>query len=379
MIPNAGLTVGIDARKLSDYGIGTYLTQIGSRLTTLRPNYRFIFYTEPKVRAATLFSSPNVSFKPERSSKYSPWGLVTLSVKSRLDKLALFHSPHYVAPCFPGCPLVVTIHDVIHLLYPEYLRSRAAYGYARMLFKLAARRSTTIITVSHSARADIVKTLGVKEAKVRVIYNAIGPEFRIKAQADAAGSVKELGLRSKYLLYVGNIMGHKNIPALLRAFARLLKSDHGIAGLQLAIRGGEPDQHRQLMALAQALRISDRVVPLPRLRPEALVDLYNGCQGLILPSLYEGFGLPVLEAMACGAVVTVSRIPVMEELVGAAAVYFDPHDEVEMAEAMKKILTDSGLRERLRALSAEWVRQFSWDKAAQETIAVYEEILQEQS
>jgi glycosyltransferase involved in cell wall biosynthesis len=270
------------------------------------------------------------------------WDQVALPAALRRDAVDVFLSPYYKRPLTAPCPTVVTIHDLFFIGYPGRRRPLYDAAMTRLARLYAAGASAVIADSEHSRRA-IVDRLGLAAERTVVIPVGLGPEFRPTAPSPAQRA--RYGLSACYTLYVGNFRPHKNLPRLLRAWAALpapLRASH-----RLVLAGGDAAGRPALTALATALGLGDRVV-FPGLVDDAdLPALYGGAAIVVLPSLQEGFGLPALEAMACGAPVVASRRGALPEVVGAAGVLVDPEDEVALAGALARVLGSAPERETL--------------------------------
>lgn len=290
--------------------------------------------------------------KPLRSpfSPLSPLDPLALSAALWLRRPAVFFSPGFNPPLWSPVPFVFTIHDLIHLHVPEEL-SRLKAAYYRFVVRPAARRAFRVLTVSEYSKTQIVRWAGVKPDQVVVVGNGVDLAFSPDGPAYDPGY--------PYILYVGNRKPHKNLPRLLEAFAQVAAEQ---PELHLLLSGAPDDETRH-----QALRLGiyHRVVFAGHIPEAQLPALYRGAALLTLPSLYEGFGLPPLEAMACGTPVVVSDTTSLPEVVGEAGVLVDPQSVPSIADGLRRALTDSDLRERLRAAGLERARQFSWDRVAE--------------
>jgi glycosyltransferase involved in cell wall biosynthesis len=239
----------------------------------------------------------------------------------------------------------------------------------------AARSARHIITVSEHSRDDLVALAGADPAKITVVHNGITRDAQPMHPVQARAAVRELlGWDGPFLLTVANTrMPHKNLPRLVEAFARA--AGEVDAGLRLVIVGGEPPAALQ-QAVARSLGPRAEQVVFPGyLERAGLLALYNACRAFVWPSLYEGFGFPPLEAMACGSPVVSSAASVMPEVLGEAAHYFNPTDPADMARAIREVLTDAGLRDRLVQRGTRQAAQFTWAEAARKTAAVYRDVL----
>jgi O-antigen biosynthesis alpha-1,2-mannosyltransferase len=271
-------------------------------------------------------------------------------------KPRVFYSPGFNAPPLAPSPFVFTVFDLIHLRVPES-SGRTTRLYYRLHVKPAIRRARAVLTGSEYSRNEIVAWSGVEPERVVVIGCAAAAEFTPTGDAYRPGY--------PYILYVGNRKPHKNLGRLVRAFAR---SRHR-GSLRLVLPGGED---AQLLALAQSEGVRERLVFLGPVSDVRLPELYRGAIALVFPSLYEGFGLPPLEAMACGTPVASSTATSLAEVVGQAALAFDPRDVDSIANAIDQVTEDETLRTDLRARGLAQAAKFSWDEAARRTWSVLE-------
>ena len=306
------------------------------------------------------------------------WEQLTGPRAARKAGVDLLHVPYFAPPLFPRTPTVITIHDVIPLRMPLYRAGARVEAYMRLVAR-AASRATLIITVSQHAKQDIMDILHVPAERIRLIYEAAGDEYiPVTDPAALATARGRYGLDEQYIFYLGGLDQRKNVLQLVRAFAHLYRQLEN-PNLQLFISGNpEKGKNGQLFPdprpIAAELGVADKII-YRFVEEEDKPAVYSGASLFVFPSLYEGFGLPPLEAMSCGAPVICSNRTSLPEVVGDAAISTDPDDIQAMAEAMRSVLTDSTLRDNLRARSLQRAAQFSWRKAAKETLAVYEEAL----
>jgi glycosyltransferase involved in cell wall biosynthesis len=293
----------------------------------------------------------------------------------KASNLDLFHSPHYVLPPIRPCKAVVTIHDIIHILFPEYLPSKYAFWYAKFMLTLAARSSRRIITVSESSKKDIVNYLNVSPEKVVVIPNAIESQFN---KIETGGWVKkfreETNLLKPYILYVGSHAPHKNVDGLIRAFSLFKKRTKN--PVQLVLAGEERKNSPDIGKLIAEYSLEEDIKFLGSklYDKNRLPMLYNAAEMFVFPSFYEGFGLPPLEAMACGIPVITSTCSSLPEVVGDAGILIDPRNYEDMSKKMEQLFDDTRLRASLVEKGFERVQHFSAEKTARKTLKVYREV-----
>lgn len=303
------------------------------------------------------------------------WEQFTCPAAAHKAEVDLFHVPYFAPPYFPRTPTVVTIHDVIPLRLPAYRAAARTKAYMSLVAR-AAHKATLIITVSQHAKQDMIEALKLPSERIHVIYEAAGDEYHpINDPAVLAAARARYGLGERYIFYIGGLDVRKNVSQLVRAFAHLYRQLND-PNLQMFL-SGNPDKQRGPLfpdprPVAAELGISDQVI-YHFVEDEDKPAIYSGASAFVFPSLYEGFGLPPLEAMSCGAPVICSNRTSLPEVVGDAAISVDPDDIQALVEAMHRVLTNSELRADLKARSLQRTAQFSWHKAATETIAVYEE------
>jgi len=335
-------TVGVDGREFKRHtrtGIGRYLTEVLRAAS--RAGWTCVVYGD----TATAFewALPGVSFRVLPGAWTQWWDQVSLPRALAADGVSVFLSPYYKGPLLAPCPVVLTIHDLFFIGYAG--RRRPLYDATMTrVARLYARRASAIVADSEHSKRAIVARLGIAPAKVTVIPVALGAEFRPEPLTDAVKL--RYGIASPYILYVGNFMPHKNLSRLLSAYAALPGTIR--AGHVLVLAGGDRAGRPTLEALAARLGVADRVLFPGLVHDPDLPALYAGAAVFVLPSLEEGFGLPALEAMACGAPVVASNRGALPEVVGDAGLMVDAESEAEIAGALARALTDPRLRDELR-------------------------------
>jgi len=291
--------------------------------------------------------------------------------RARVD---LFHAPHYVVSPFTMCPYVVTIHDCIHLRFPQYLPNQAARLYAPVMMRVAARRARRVLTVSQASKDDILHFLGVPSSKVEVIHNAIDAGIAAPpTEGDITRVCERFQLTSPFILYAGNIKPHKNVDRLIEAYSILRR--RGYEQHKLLVIGDEISKYPNLRRLVHRFQLHQHVRFFGFVPEATLAVLYRRAAMFVFPSLCEGFGLPPLEAMAAGAPVITSKVSSLPEVVGDAALLVDPMDAGAIADAMARVLDDEGLRKDLIRRGHERVRAFSWARSVARVREVYGEVL----
>jgi len=357
--------IAIDIRKINDYGIGTYLVELISNLPVDEREFHYFLFGEKREGNAELFERPDFTFLPDTTPKYSMreiWAIPKLLKHIGAD---LYHSPHYVIPFKTPCPVVVTIHDIIHLLFPEFLSSKKALLYAKLMMKNAVFKSDAVIAISQNTRSDLINRYpSVSPGKIHVVYNGVCDYF-----SPAKGTCTDGG----YILYVGSLRPHKNVITLINAFATLRNSLKRTEKLFMV--GEPPDKYPELLEAVQKKGIADSVVWHGYKSDEEVLSFYRNAAVFAFPSLYEGFGLPPLEAMACGTPVIASSSSSLKEVVGNAGILAEPTSTKEWVEGLLKIMDDRDVRGSLSIRGVKRAKGFSCQRMAYETCEVYRKTL----
>jgi glycosyltransferase involved in cell wall biosynthesis len=285
----------------------------------------------------------------------------------------LLHIPHYNAPLLHRGPLLVSIQDLIHLS-PPYRRTVSSQIYAKPMLNVVSRKADHIITVSEYSKSQIVELLGVPESKITVIHCGVAPHFHPNGNSGPCmDALKALGIQGPFILYVGNLKPHKNVPTLLRAFAQL-RCRNGFDHFLLIV-GDDLRWRHSFLEECRALGIREKTIQVPYVAESLLPGIYAAADAVVMPSLMEGFGLPVLEAMACGTPVVASRAASLPEVGADAVLYFEPTRADELAHQVARVLESGELRTLMREKGIQRAHQFTWQKAARRHIEVYEDML----
>jgi len=366
--------IGIDARKLHDFGIGTYIRNLLRQLARLDRETEYVVLCRPDDREGLASLGENFRTVSETSGNYSVSEQLRIPLALKREKIALFHAPHYVLPPLVPCRSVVTIHDCIHLMFPQYLPNRFALAYARTSITLAARRATRVMTVSESSKRDILRFVDVKPDKIDVIYNAFDERFGVEPREEDVVRVRErYQLHDEFVLYAGNVKPHKNLERLIEAFDLVRK--RGLDHLKLVLIGDEISKYAGLRRAVHQHQLHKYVRFLGYLPEETLAVMYRLAGVFVFPSLYEGFGLPPLEAMASGTPVVTSNISSLPEVAGDAAVLVDPHFPQAIADGIYTVLTDESVRRTLRQKGLARAAQFSWEQSVRRVLGIYRDAI----
>jgi len=369
------MIVGFDATTLTGRisGVGYYTARLMESLANGAG--------EGVVRRLVVFSNRPVPveqtervqvYERRRFAVRSVWMQFVLPGILRDVKPDLVHFTNYLAPVAGRVPYLVSFHDMSLTLLPQCHTFKKRL-LTSSLIPSVARGARMILTPSESTRRDVVRLLRVDPGRVRVIPYAASPLFR-PVEAGPEELERLHGIRPPYFLYVGTLEPRKNLARALRAFASVAG---GLPGCRFVIAGQRGWRYAEVLRAAEDGALRGRVEFLGYLPEERLPLLYAHALALVYPSLYEGFGLPVVEAMACGTPVLTSRSSSLAEIGEGAALLADPTDEKALAAALHALATDAGLRERLRAQGLERARTFSWERTGRETVAAYQEVYEE--
>jgi glycosyltransferase involved in cell wall biosynthesis len=365
--------IAIDVRKLHDFGIGTYIRSLLEYLARFDQTSEYVLVCRLQDQHVIRAMAPNFTPVVDGSRPYSVAEQFTIPARLWQYHADIFHAPHYVLPPLVPCRSVVTIHDCIHLMFPQYLPNRLAYGYAKFSLWAAAHRAERVLTVSETSKADIVRFCDVPADRVVVIYNSIDDRFRVApADHEVQNTRERYQLDGPFILYVGNIKPHKNLERLIEAF-HLLRRD-GFERLKLLVIGDQISRFPRLRHAVDHHKLHKHVRFLGFVPYDTLASLYRLATVFVFPSLYEGFGLPPLEAMASGTPVVASNTSSLPEVLGDAAVLVDPYRPESIAEGLARVLNDPALRAQLRERGLIRSREFSWEASVRRVREVYEEV-----
>ena len=360
------MTVAFDARMVAHSGIGTHIRGLLRATRSLSHPPEMSLLGDLNQLTRLHFHH---GFQLERyvSPIYSAVG--QFMFPSRWKGARALHVPHYNIPYRFADPLVVTVHDLIHLLFPEQVGSSLKQAYARYTFKKVANTADRIVCVSEHTRRDVLERLDVEEDRVTVLPNAVDDQFiPTDDESEVVAFRRRRGLPREYLLAVGIDKPHKNYAFLLRALAPLWEGRDKAPPLVIA---GAGSSREQLPTTIGELGVSERVILPERLPDEEMPLLYQAATALVYPSTYEGFGLPMLEAQRVGTPVASSNASSLPEVGGLGAVFFDPTDEEECRDTITRLLEDSELRSDIVASGHKNEQRYSWAKGAEILGQVY--------
>lgn len=368
------MRIGIDARMYSTNftGIGRYVYELTERLFKIdQKNEYILFLNDPEYEK---FTPPNARVRKVRvnAKHYSwreQWSFYRLLQKAHLD---VMHFTHFNAPLLYRRPSVVTIHDLTLSFYPGKKMTHWFYRMAyHLVFGSVVRKTRAIIAVSQNTAKDLASLYPKSASKTHVIYEGVGAEFLKHYDIGKLASVRQkIGVKEPYLLYTGVWRSHKNLVGLIRAFGMLHKKKF-FKG-QLVITGREDPFYPEVKKTIRAEGLEKNVLCTGLVNEETLIALYRGANIYVMPSFYEGFGLPVLEAFASECPVAAARASSLPEVCGPdGARFFNPHDPADIAHSIREILEKPELRAKLIAAGKKRLSVFSWDRMAEETLKIY--------
>jgi glycosyltransferase involved in cell wall biosynthesis len=358
-------------------GISRYIYHLLVHLRSLDGDDRFCVFVGRRPVDAALAPTPRFRWRPVGLPTARPavrilWEQALQPGALRREGVDLLHSPAFVQPVLWRGPSVVSFMDLSFLRFPRAF-NRGNRLYLTTMARVAARRADHLLAISEHTRQDLIHLLGARPDRVTVTYCGVDAAFRPLPEAEVAAFRARRELPAEFILYLGTLEPRKNVPRLLDAYARL-RQRGTVPPLVLA--GGRGWGDHPIDARVEALGLTDSVRFLGYVPTAELPLCYNAASVFVYPSLYEGFGLPPLEALACGTPVVASNASSLPEALGDAALLVDPRDVVALADALDAALGDAALRDRLRAAGPAQARRFSWRQMAEQTLAVYHRVQQ---
>jgi len=377
------MRIGIDARTLTNRrGIGNVVFHLLQGLSKIPYDCTYVVYVDDPKANELIPNDPRFSTKVIWPKIYPVWEQLSLPFSVMQDQLDVLHCPGNSAPTFlPGrVKLVLSINDVMFMFPTSKLPKspswyqRIGREYLNYIVPIVAKRAAAITTISLSSRDDILQYIDVSPDRISVIWLAANQACRIIPDIALLNAVRtKYNLKNPFILALGALDPRKNTAIILKAFAEFRQQFNG--QIMLVIISLSANGMGGFHRLAEELGIADKVLLIGFVSEDDLVALYNAAELLVYPSLYEGFGLPVLEAMACGTPVITSSCGSIPEIAGDAAVMVDPHDAGEIAAAMMGVLTDQVMYRNLVAKGRGRAELFSWQRAAEETFVVYQAVM----
>ena len=367
------MRIGIDARIVHYVrgGIPNYVLCLLEALAGLDTDTDYYILHSRKERAPL---TPGPNFRPVACwtpphNRLERWAFGVEVARLGLD---LLHTTDFIPPALGYRRSVITVHDLTFLHYPQFLTAESRRYYNQQI-SWAVDRADHILADSYATRSDLRSMLGVALDKVTVVHLAADPAFRPLTDEQVVPVAAQYGLQPGYLLCVGTLEPRKNLPGLFLAYRQLFDAKTTTASLVLV--GSKGWLYDEIFERVEELHLTERVCFLHNVPDADLPGLYNAASVLVTPSFYEGFGLPALEAMACGTPVVVADRSSLPEVVGEAGLLVDPQDPDDIAQALTRVLIDKPLRARMRILGLAQAARFTWERAAQETAAVYRQVL----
>jgi len=372
--------IGIDATALPPQpaGAGIYTINLIRSLAALNPDFElYVFAQQSSRRLIELENSGSINWvllpdkSPPHRLVWEQTGLPGLVRKTGLD---LLHSPHYTRPVSLGCASVVTFHDMTFFLYPRYHTF-----FKRIYFPAAMRKSArsadALIAVSENTKADIIQHLGISASKIHIIYHGVDDRFKPISDKNFLNTISQkYNLPAGFILYVGVVEPRKNLVSLLSAFHELNKNNNNLI---LVIAGQPGWGYNEVKKIVAGYNLKDSVILAGFIPPEDLPAIYNLAKIFVYPSIYEGFGLPVLEALACGTPTITTRVSSLPEITGDAGILVPPGDDEALRMALQTLLEDEKEQNRLSKMGPQRAVRFRWNRTAQETLDVYKQVLEE--
>jgi len=378
------MIIGIDGNEANvekRVGIGEYAFEL------LKQFERFTIYD---LRFQIYLKAKPLGHMPEESENWryevfgpkKMWTQFALPLKLFLSKNRpdVFFSPSHYGPRFSPVPTAISIMDISYVYFPQLFNKNDLYQLNNWT-KYSAKKASKIFTISNASRNDIIKEYKIKPEKVIVTYLGIkeiqSAKLKVKS-SDMEDLNKKFGIKGKYILFVGTLQPRKNISKLIEAFSKLVLSSkykvESIKNLELVIVGKKGWMYEEILAAPEKFGVKDKVIFLDFVDDNDLPSLYKNALCFVLPSLYEGFGLPVLEAMKFGCPVLASNVSSLPEAGGDAAIYFDPENVEDITKNLESIIQNSELREEMIKKGYEQIKKFSWEKTAKQTLQALEDL-----
>ena len=360
------MRIVIDARKYFDFGIGTYIQNLADHIK-LKAELVLLIAPQDAQRIDLL---SNIQKKINTAGKYSLRELRSIASDANGLHADVFHAPHYTTPFGLTMPCVTTIHDILHVQGIKYF-SPLQRLYARACIMHACKTSKAIIVDSEFTKQELMDTFTIADASVHVIHLGVSSNyFRKYSTSEVEGFRNKYGLVKPTILYTGSLKPHKNVNVLISAFAHMKRRSE----YQLAFCGEFITLRRDLWNMIKRMGIAGNVVEIGRVSHEELALAYQAASVVVLPSLYEGFGFSVLEAMASGTPAIGARAGSIPEVMGDGGILFDPASVDNLTDALEKVLEDTSLQEQLVKRGLKNVARFSWERCAEETFQIYKEV-----
>ncbi len=372
------MRIGINGRLLlkEKTGVGNYTENLYRHLKKILPEDEILLYDDERKNELLYPPLQKIQKRWIRKPLYLLWLNFLFPSLLKKDGVDLLHSPNFTPPLHLNIKSVVTFHDMVFFKFPELRDSYLYWKYSVKITPILAKVADRVIAISESAKKDILEYLPIDEGKIDVVYEGVEDSFRpIYDQENLEDCRKRYNLPSKFILSLGAIEPRKNLINLVKAYANVLKVNSQLSEIKLVIAGKRASGYAELLKTIKDLSFQDQIIFTGYIPEADLPLIYNLAKVLAFPSLYEGFGLPPIEAMACGIPVLVSNIPALREVVGDAGGLVNPLDTGDIAKSLYNLLTDSALYSKMRGRGLSRSKFFSWERCARETLKVYEKTL----
>lgn len=365
------MKIGVDGRELLKNqitGTGRFLSNFLKYAPGFRPGWKFIIFGNQYTFFQFDFPNLKKIIIPEKSTIF--WDQIKLPKFLKRERIDVFFSPYYKAPIFSPCPTVITIHDITPFIRLENMEYTLQPNALLMLWsKFMAKRARKIITVSNHSKKNIMNIFKIPEEKIEVVYEGVEDEFRPKVRDEIEKVKMKYGINRKYVLYIGNFEHHKNVDGLIKAYSGLpaeLRKEYF-----LVVGGKDEKNSPGIEKLSGELGVRENIFFPGFIEEDDLPSIYGGAEIFIFPSFYEGFGLPPLEAMACGIPVIASNVSSLPEVVGDAGSLVDPKDIYGLTTAIKELLTDASVRYKMREKGLKRAKLFQAGDTTQKILNVF--------
>ncbi len=371
------MIIGIDGNEANTkrlVGIGEYAFELLSEFSRQKHQHKIVVYLKAKPLSHMPPETDTFQYEVFGPSRlWTQFGLPIHLLLSR-EKPSVFFSPSHYVPRLSPAPRVMAIMDVSYVQYPQLFKAKDLYQLKHWT-AYSVKKAKKILTISEASKSDIIKEYNVTKDSVEVIYPGVKPIRALSPELFTMDRLqRDYGIAKNYILFVGTLQPRKNLLRLIEAFSQVLKKKNVPDDLQLVIVGKKGWLFEEILSAPEKYNIVDRIKFLDFVSDEELPALYKNAICYVLPSLYEGFGLPVLEAMKYGCPVITSNISSLPEAAGDAALFVNPEKTEEIENALEKVITDEKLREVLIQKGYKQIKKFSWEKAASETLRVLEDV-----
>jgi glycosyltransferase involved in cell wall biosynthesis len=374
------MKIGIDIRRAGGFGVGTYTKNLVRSLSRVGSGHDFVLIGRPEHLQHLGELPANFRFEPYDRRYDAPRSHLTYGLALRRLGLDTLHVPHRWVPLSAPRPYVATLHDLNNILFPTEEGSKFKKDLAIAALRRGLKRAAKVITVSNATKQDAVKRLGLAESNLEVVYDAVDDQVaQPVTEEERRLTLERYSVGDPFILYAGRIQVHKNLPRLIDAFAVVkaqLENHWKLNSVKLIIIGDDIGALPEVRHAVLRTRVQDCVRFLGFVPVETLRVFYASAEAFVFPSLYEGFGMPPLEAMAHGTPVVTSNVSSLPEAVGDAAELVNPENVFDIAKGLRRVLVDDDHRALLCERGARRVQAFSWDKSAKRVLEIYSEVTQ---